>query len=463
LELGGLTPGTVNFNRWFGLLFYVPAVCGGIFGLLGGYLTDWLGRRRVLTWSIMLYAVSAFAAGFSNSLWMLLILRCLTFVGVCVEFVAATAWVAELFDHPAQREKVLGYTQAFSSIGGLLVAIVFGAMVAYSKQLHHWSAGWLPDAAWRLTLMSGLIPALPLILIRPWLPESPKWKQRKDSGTLHRPSFAAIFSPQLRRTTIVTTLMVAMAYGAAFGAIQMLPQIVGRLPEVQAEVKPAIAKAESNQELIAKFDVKKDGLDNIERKRLGKSVAGPFEQKAAANYTKVQEVGGLVGRFLLAMLVVHIVSRRKLLRLFMVPGLVAMPLIFYAFGTAEHNRVLVTIPLEWAFQAPIKLTPLHLAVFVAGLLTVAQFSFWGNYLPRAYPVHLRGTGESFAANVGGRLIGTSFAAFTPWLGSWLPLAAGASDEARIAFAAAIVGFVVYFVGFIGSFFLPEPGDGDKLE
>src|SRR5678809_102749 len=104
-----------------GLMFYVPAVAGGIFGLLGGYLTDLLGRRRVLTWSILLYALSAFAAGFSTSLTMLLVLRCTTFIGVCVEFVAAVAWLAELFPHPRQREKVLGYTQAFSSLGGLMV------------------------------------------------------------------------------------------------------------------------------------------------------------------------------------------------------------------------------------------------------------------------------------------------------------------------------------------------------
>ena len=37
---------------------------------------------------------------------------------------------------------------------------------------------------------------------------------------------------------------------------------------------------------------------------------------------------------------------------------------------------------------------------------VAQFSFWGNHIPRVFPLHLRGTGESFAANIGGRVIGT---------------------------------------------------------
>ena len=41
--------------------------------------------------------------------------------------------------------------------------------------------------------MSGLIPALPLIIIRPFLPESPAWRQKKAAGTLRRPSLAALF------------------------------------------------------------------------------------------------------------------------------------------------------------------------------------------------------------------------------------------------------------------------------
>ncbi len=85
--------------------------------------------------------------------------------------------------------------------------------------------------------MSGVIPAIPLILIRPFLPESPIWQQKKAAGTLKRPSIAALFAPELRRTTIVTTLMFAMSYGAAFGAIQQIPQIVPGLPEVREMVQ----------------------------------------------------------------------------------------------------------------------------------------------------------------------------------------------------------------------------------
>src|SRR2546425_4709652 len=117
----GVPPGHPSINNWVGILFYVPAVAGGIFGLLGGYLTDLLGRRRVLVWSILLYAFSALAAGFATSVQWLLVWRCCTFVGVCVEFVAAVAWLAELFPEPKQREAVVGYTQACGSLGGIIV------------------------------------------------------------------------------------------------------------------------------------------------------------------------------------------------------------------------------------------------------------------------------------------------------------------------------------------------------
>src|SRR5678810_33290 len=112
-ELLGVAPNSLMVNDWVGYMQYVPAVAGGIFGLLGGYLTDLFGRRRVLVWSILLYGFSALAAGFSTSVGWLLFWRCCTFVGVCVEFVAAVAWLAELFPNSAQRERVIGFTQAF--------------------------------------------------------------------------------------------------------------------------------------------------------------------------------------------------------------------------------------------------------------------------------------------------------------------------------------------------------------
>jgi MFS family permease len=446
-ELGGITRGTPEFTHWFGLLFYVPAVCGGIFGLLGGYLTDWFGRRRVLTYSILLYAFSAFLAGFSTNLWMLLILRTTTFVGVCVEFVAAVAWLAELFDNPVRREKVLGYTQAFSSVGGLLVAIMFGLAARYAAQfpaidlpdLLQSALGPIanPHAPWRYTLMSGLLPAIPLIIIRPFLPESPKWAAKKAAGTLQRPSVGELFSDKLRFTTILTTIMVACSFGVAFGAIQQLPQIVPALDKVQDKIKEAT-----------------EGKPAAESKAIAARTSGEI----VANYTKSQELGGLFGRFALALLVAHFASRRNLLRAFLIPGLFILPLVFWGFSRGQET-VFFSFDMSWlpGFHT-VSVSLLGMGIFLAGFFTVAQFSFWGNYLPHVYPMHLRGTGESFAANIGGRMIGTPFA----WVTQRLALLAVIPGDApaKIAIVSAGIAFALYLINLILSFVLPEPQHED---
>ena len=178
--------------------------------------------------------------------------------------------------------------------------------------------------------------------------------------------------------------MFACAYGAAFGAIQQMPRIVPGLPEVRA-------------------------------------LTGPQQQQTASVVQGFQEIGGLVGRFALAFLAVRIVSRRKLLHVFQVPGMIVLPLVFFYAGTTSLELA------KWGMA-------------LAGFFTVAQLSFWGNYLPRVYPTHLRGTGEGFAANIGGRMLGTGFAFVTTQLTNVMP---GATPPTRLAYAAALVGFGVY--------------------
>jgi MFS family permease len=392
-ELIHARPGTPEYADWVGLLFFVPAVFGGVFGLLGGYLTDLLGRRRVLTGSILLYAFATLASGYATDVYWLLAFRCVTFVGVCIEFVAATAWLAELFGDAKQRERVLGYTQAFGSAGGLLVTWVYYLCVTH--------AGGLPaiygaHTPWRYTLISGIIPAIPLIVIRPFLPESPIWREKKQAGTLKRPSLGELFAPAFGRTTIVTTIMFACSFGAAFGAIQHMPRIVPSISEVAALPRAA-------------------------------------QQQAVSVVQWYQEVGGLIGRVLLAILAVRIVSRRALLWIFQLPGLFVVPVVFFFAADAT---------LAWA----------KWGIFLAGLFTVSQFSFWGNYLPRMYPTHLRGTGESFAANVGGRMIGT----FAAWVTPRLATSMSGSPGRQLAYAAALVGLIVYVGGVLASLKLPEP-------
>lgn len=394
MELLRAKPGSPLFNHWVGMLFYVPAVAGGVFGLLGGYLIDRLGRRRVLLWSILLPGFATFVTAYATSPLQLLLLRSLSFVGVSVEFVAATAWLAELFRERKQREAILGYTQGFASTGGIVMTGIYYLAVTFSPRL---PAIYGAHEAWRYTLMFGILPAIPVMLILPLLPESPVWQEKKLQGTLKRPNFFELFHPSFRKTALLTCLMMACSYAASFGMLQHFARIIPGTPGVRV-------------------------------------LAHAAQQQRVSTLQAAQEIGGLVGRFLMAFLAVRVLSRGRLLRMFQVPGLVLIPLVVFL-------PVALDADMSWW------------GIFVLGLITVAQFNFWGNYLPLVYPVHLRGTGESFAANIGGRMFGTSAALLTTSILAYMP---GGNATRQLGYSAALVGFLAYAVNFTASFWLPEP-------
>ncbi len=433
-------------SQWIGYITWSSAFAGGLFGLLGGWLIDRFGRKKVLILSILIYGFSPVCAAFSTSAWMLLVFRCTTFIGVCVEFVAAVAWLAELFPEPKRREWVLGITQAFSSLGGIMVTGMSALARQYASDFPSLGldAPFNSHAPWRYTLISGLIPALPILLLLPFLPESPIWKEKRAKGTLKRPSLGEIFAPEWRRVTITSTILFACSYGIAFGAIQLTPSRISQgVPELESAretLKPLDGQAKA---LNKKFNSAE--TTDIEKKAIraqlkglaikGKDAKSQIDQ-VREKMQFWQESAGLLGRIILAVLALLIVSRRVLLRIFLVPGLIITPLVFSQ-----------TV-FEGEFQ-------LRMGVAVVSLLTVAQFSYWGNYLPAAYPVHLRGTAGGFVANVGGRMIGTS-ASFIS-LNLIAPLFTSVSLEPhRVAYAAAIVGTFCFVVALVTSFFLPEP-------
>lgn len=434
----------VEVREWTGRILWIAALCGGVFGLLGGWMIDRFGRKTIMVGSILLYSLSPLAAAFSTELWQFVLFRCTTFIGVCVELVAAVTWMAELFSDKRQREWAIAWSLAAASLGGLLVTVVdqwivgqapnFPAIPTASPESAH--------APWRYTLISGLVPGLMILLLMPFVPESRVWAEKKRTGTLKRPSFAELFSPELRRTTIVTTILSACGYAAAFGALQLTPtqviQVRAEIAEPRGEGQKLMKQAD---ELKAKAEESKDADEKkslmAKQGELRKEAAPKLKEAREIQESRKssiqlwQEVGGLVGRILLAVLV-SLIPAKRLFQLFVVPGIVLFPLTYYYLPAGEF----------FVFS---------LAIFFCGLLTVAQFSYLSEFLPKVFPLHLRGTGGSFATNVGGRMIGTMAATFNTLVLS-KSLAAGPQG---VALAAAVIGGSVYFIAFVTSFFLPK--------
>ncbi len=442
---------------WVGRLLWIAAVCGGVFGLWGGWLVDRFGRKTIMAASIFVYSLSPFCAAYATNLPTFIFFRSTTFIGVCVEFVAAITWLAEVFQDRKQKEKWLGITQMFASLGGVLVTAVSiqiseliksGSLPGFGLPL---ALGSEMPGAWRYTLMTGIFPAIPIALLLPFVPESQIWKERRKAGTLKRPSFAGLFSPELIRVTVVTTILSACAYGIAFGALQVtVARVTPGLPEMSKfskELAPLRKESEAlNSELnkLAKDDPKRADLKKEIKANFGKQKPHAEEIKEYGDKVQLhQEIGGLIGRLLLAVFVIMGMKRVLLLKLFQVPLLIMVPLTYFVFFGIGGNTFL------WAYG-------------LCGLLTVGQFSYFGEYLPKVFPMHLRGTGGSFATNVGGRMIGTSMALVTTSYVAPLMVTDAAKGvlPMHVALAAGYVATTIAVIALIAGFFLPEPKEVD---
>jgi MFS family permease len=425
-ELLKVPPSDPKVREWLGTILWVAALTGGIFGMLGGWMIDRFGRKTIMIASILAYSLSPLAAAFSTELWQFVLFRCTTFIGVCVEMVAAVTWLAELFEDKRSRERAIAWSLAAASLGGLLVTLVDKAIVGMvnDKMLPGlpMGGGELSFSPWRYTLITGLFPGMLILLLMPFVPESKVWSEKKKAGTLKRPSFGELFSPELRRTTIVTTVLSACGYAAAFGALQLTPSQVilarAEISEPRAEGQKLMKDAKTPEEKKAAAAKLKEATD--------------IQEQRKSSIQLWQELGGLTGRILLAVLVSMIPSR-LLLRLFLIPGILLFP--FTYTQLVQGDFFLFSI-----------------AIFFCGLLTVAQFSYLSEFLPKVFPMHLRGTGGSFATNVGGRMIGTMAATLnTAVLAGMLGV-----GPAGVALGAAVIGGTVYLLALIASFFLPEP-------
>ncbi len=131
----------------------VGAVAGGI---LFGILSDYYGRVRVLTWTILLFAVFTGLCAFAQGYWDLLVYRTIAGLGLGGEFGIGMALVAEAW--PAQH-RARGCTYvALGWQAGVLVAALVTPLL-------------LPVIGWRGMFLVGLVPGLIAFAVRLYVQE----------------------------------------------------------------------------------------------------------------------------------------------------------------------------------------------------------------------------------------------------------------------------------------------------
>lgn len=126
----------------------VGAVAGGI---LFGMLSDRFGRIRVLTWTILLFAIFTGLCAFARGYWDLLAYRTVAGLGLGGEFGIGMALVAEAW--PASRR---ARASSYVGLGWQAGVLAAGLATVFLK----------PVIGWRGMFLLGLLPALVSFVVR---------------------------------------------------------------------------------------------------------------------------------------------------------------------------------------------------------------------------------------------------------------------------------------------------------
>jgi MFS family permease len=130
-----------------GLVIGITLLGLGVGGLLGGILADYVGRKRMMLWSVFLYALFSGFTALSQTFWILCALRFLTGLAMGSEWSTGIALLSETWPERA-RAKGAGFLQSGFGWGTLVAAVVWYGLASTHP---------LGAETWRLMFVLGAL------------------------------------------------------------------------------------------------------------------------------------------------------------------------------------------------------------------------------------------------------------------------------------------------------------------
>jgi MFS family permease len=329
---------------WAGVAISVTLLGWGIGGLVGGTLSDYVGRKRVMIYSVLLYGIFSGLTALAPTFLALAALRFVTGLAMGSEWSTGVAMVAETWPDRA-RPKGAGLLQSGFGWGTLLAALVWWTI----SQLNP-----LGPQSWRLVFVVGAIPAFFTLYIRRAINESERWLEavrerrwaaiEEDRGTAPPPAsrpwtLTEIFRQRESRRRVLLTFLMSLATMVGWWAISSW------LP-VHTQ---ALARSE------------------------GHANVAEWGNRAAILYT-----AGAVAAYLAAGFLIDAIGRRKFLFLTYAGALVMTPVTYLWTHSAEQMMLV----------APVN------GFFTLGL----AYSWMAIYPAELFATSVRSTAMSFVFN-----------------------------------------------------------------
>jgi MFS family permease len=340
---------SIHGIEWYGgIIFSVFLIGWALGGVLFGVLADYIGRTKTLILTILIYSVFTGMAALSHAWWELLIYRFLTALGIGGEWAAGAALVAEIWPE-GKRAKAAGILQSAWAAGFFFAALANLFFGAYG---------------WRILFLIGILPALVTLLIRFTVKEPERWlkvsedrrhaiqkapnapRSEKEQELLAF-SLERLFRRDLRRRTVIGSLLAFVAVFGLWGATNWTPTLIRELLAPQ-NLDPAVVNRYVSYSVMS------------------------LNVGALAGYLSFGPMADRIGR-------------RAAFFFMCLGSFVMLPVTFYA--PKDYTVVLWLLP-------------------VLGFFNNGIFSGFPIYLPELYPTSIRATGVGFCFNVGRILAST---------------------------------------------------------
>lgn len=313
-----------------GAIVGIKLVAWGIGGILFGVITDRVGRTRAMVATILIYSIFTGLSGAAVSWIDFAIYQALAGVGIGGEWAAGAALIAETWPTRlrARALQIMQMAFAFGYFIAALINLVVGPI------------------GWRWVFVAGALPAVLTLIIRRYIREPERWVAVRATVDKSEVNIGRIFRPDLRRSTIVGSIVAAaMMVGSWGGTIWIPPWIPQLLGPERAASTPAY-------------------------------VSYAF---MAAN------VGAALG-YITLMFLTDAIGRRASYFIFCAGALLTSEYMFRQVNS---------------YEALLPLMP------VFGYFAIGGFGTFAAYLPELFPTKIRATGQGFCWNVARLVTGLS--------------------------------------------------------
>jgi SHS family sialic acid transporter-like MFS transporter len=314
-------------GAWISVINASWLLGAAIGGWLFGWLGDRLGRVRAMVFSVLAYALFTGLIGLVNDPWQMAGLRFLAALGMGGEWALGVALVMETWPYTL-RPLLAGLIGAAANVGFMLNVLPVLLVERLGSPM---SAG-----GWRWVLGICALPAVLTFFLRVFVPESEKWRQAVQTGP--RPGLTDIFTPALRRRSLLAATLSGIPLLATWGAVAGI---------------------------LTPWTVSEHG-------------------QTWGNYTQTYSAIGAVVGTISGALLAQALGRR---RTYFLLTLGSLSICAYLFRWHFHLHPHID---GWFL----------LAVGLTGFFTASFYGWLPLYLPELFPTRVRATGQGFGYNFG---------------------------------------------------------------